>query len=247
MGLVVLVSTNLLLAAPKGRKVKHSQEKKGFVAVSIGGSIPISNYAATDSTRGSGSGYAKTGVNLNLTAGYKFLPFMGAMIKVDASANKFDIETFAQQVSSPTVQTTATASPYSMGSVFLGPFFSFSTEHVDFDLHTLVGASSMSFPKIGVTQSIPGYPISIKSTFEIPASATFAYNVGAGLKIKFGGPVSLLLNADYFGAEYHYTNLKTTRESAVLGSSSTSSVIDKRSYKQKVDLVNLTVGVAFNF
>lgn len=136
-----------------------SQERKGYIGLSVGPSIPI---GAFGSSTGEG-GLAKTGVQLNLVnLGYLFSEHVGIAGSWFGTANPFDIDGF---------------DPWIYGGLMVGPLVSFPVgEKVDWDLRPMVGYSVVTEPLYD-TQG---------SALALSAGTTFRFNVGARVALLLG-------------------------------------------------------------
>lgn len=251
--LIIFLSTSFVCAeiGPKGRRgFSHKPISKGFVGLSIGAGLPLNDYgkaegnplnynlSSTDSIQG--FGFAKIGVSFNLTAGYKFLPFLGGMVMGSGTINGFNVDAI-QDTTHPILKSTS----YFIGKGLVGPFLYFSSGKVDLSFRALAGLAYVKYPTITRTSSGKGY--SSVSTFETPSATGFGYNIGASLNFILSDHVGFLINADYFGTKLNYKDVKSSTNIVFSGITTSSESTDHRAYPQSIGLFHFTVGLALLF
>lgn len=67
-----------------------SQEKKSFVAIQSGASIPVGNYAAKNLDEGC---FTTTGLNFNIEGAWFFLPYLGVGAQAGVNFHPVDVQT----------------------------------------------------------------------------------------------------------------------------------------------------------
>jgi hypothetical protein len=243
----IYADTHIDLFAKPGRKGAHSRRtwSTAFVGLSGGAGIPMSDYAKADTILG--AGYAKIGVHFNLTAGVKFMPYLGAMLMAGGTFNGFNTTAYAKQ-DTQKYAPTYTSKPYYLGQYMVGPFLYFTDgESYDVTVRALGGLAMVTFPLLTATSSSPGWT-QVK-TIEKPSAKSFGYCVGVGVNFKVGSRIGILVNADYYGTKVSYTNEKTSSnvDFFLTGIKASSTAIDTQKVSQVIGVLNVSAGVSLNF
>jgi Outer membrane protein beta-barrel domain len=71
--LLVLVTALIVVFAVTAQENKVQKELKSYMMLSLGPSFPVGDYASIDENN-ENAGYAKTGFNIDLSYGYRFVP-----------------------------------------------------------------------------------------------------------------------------------------------------------------------------
>ena len=238
-----------------GKRGAHSHRtwSNGFIGLSVGGGFPMSDYGKADTIVG--AGYAKIGINFNITGGVKLMPYVGIIAMAGGTFNGINVKVLNDQSASDTTgkasgikPPTYSAKAYLITKYMAGGFLYFTDgESYDISIRILAGVAMVKFPIVTATQSSPSW--TQDKTVEIPTSTGLGYDVGAGLNYKLAGRLSLLFNIDYFGTNVKYgkktesTQVKFTNSPIVANST----YIDTKTYTQSVSLITVSMGVAFNF
>jgi opacity protein-like surface antigen len=215
-----------------------SQDDRGYFGVSIGSSIPVGDFALAEIT--DEAGWAKAGAVVDLTFSYRIGESnFGVTAMLRGQANQVDdqgrADEFAKQ--NPGVNYTVESKPWSMGGFLVGGFAAFPISYIaTFQARAMVGYLNASSPTIDLTAAANGASGWLKQ--ESGSATSFTYLIGAGFKIDISNNLYLLTNLDYMSAEPEFKNVKTTYSD---GSS------DSVDFKQKIETVNISAGIAFKF
>lgn len=231
-----------------GKRGSHSRRNwsNGFIGLSVGAGIPMADFALKDTIQG--SGFAKTGITFNLSAGIKFMPYLGAMLTVGGTYSPFDAAAFGNIQSTPGSTPSYSAKPYYIGQYMAGPFMFFTDgESFDVTVRAIGGLAMVTFPIISANSSTSSY--NQVSTIETPTALSFGFAVGAGINFKLAKRIGLLVNADYFGTKVNYRNQKTSSDIDFFLSNikTNSTSVDETTYGQIIGIFQVTAGVSLNF
>lgn len=228
--LIILFAMSLLTAT------NCFSQDKGYVAISLGSSTPIGDFASKDPNNNS-AGYAKSGAIFDISFGYKFGKNFGISALLRGQANSTDAQAIADQISrqNPGVSGTVESKTWSIGGYMVGGYGSFPiSPKISFDTRLLFGFLSAISPEITVNLVGPGGTAWVKQNSS--SSSTFAYLIGAGFKYDVGKRICLLANFDYLGAKPEFSNVETTSST---GSSS------KSTFSQSFGTINFGVGIGY--
>jgi len=213
--------------------------KRQYVGLSIGPSIPLSDFARKD-LNDSTSGFAKTGVALNFTYAYRFSHNFGMQLVVNYSGNKLDNIAYADGLMKAhpgygvTVESTQN---WSSAGAFGGPYFRFPIgDAFSIDVRGLIGYFGCNSPKATIYTTNINNP-SDKGTYyrESSRSTGFGYLLGAGFKYRYSH-YYLTAFADYIGSELYFnevTGWNWDNEPYTT------------SFAQKINYLSLTLGLAY--
>ena len=187
----------------KPEKNDHLQSGGEFsIAVSLGSASPSKSFSSTNiknsfwdfnsSDSVKLQGFAKTGINFNVTASYLFPDGLGVRLMIGSNTNAFDINTFTSTVGVPFTSTDV----YHTREYLIGPFFSFSEgPKFKFEANAMIGL---------VTANYPAIAIAVVDTTE-----TIAFNPGRGFGYSIGGAVKYNLTKKIdIAVDISYTETK---------------------------------------
>jgi len=150
----------------------QSSDRKGFIGITIGPSIPIGDFA-DNSLNNDNAGYAKTGLNINLiNFGYKFGQNFGITGLWFGAAHSVDFS--------------AVDAMWSYGGLMGGPMLSFPiNEKLIFDLKGMIGfvSAKLDMYALGETSGIG-----------------VGFDFGASFRYNFSEKWCLLINGDYLAS-----------------------------------------------
>ncbi len=201
----------------KARKGKSS-DSKGYYSFSIGPSLPMGNYAKKNTEGSDASGFAKTGLHINLANfGYKIVSNFGICGVISVGANSFNAKEATTYEDKD--------SYWVYANFMLGPLASFDAgDKISIDLRPMAGLAYAASPEVNYN----GSAVLIKSD----RKSTFGVNIGATCRYHMSDRADLGLNLDYFSAEQKF-------KPEFLGT--------EGEWKQKMNLLGVTVGMAFKF
>jgi hypothetical protein len=226
--------------------------KKFSIGLSVGTTIPLQNYGNkttnTDTTHINGA--AKTGFHFNVTFGYKFSKYIGAMLMVGGSTNAYspDVTTTSGGTSFSGGSLTPSGSHY-VGQYLIGPYATFPVgKKLSIEVRALAGLVTSSYPALSETASASygGLSFGGSYTFKIKPGAAFGYSAGVGAKYMLGEHIGLTVNAAYTGSDMVYKSSTTTASTTGLYASTTTTTDNNKRY-MSIGMINITAGVVFCF
>ena len=213
-----------------------AQDKKGYIGISLGPSIPLGDLASKDIDNES-AGFATSGAIFDISVAYKLGkgPF-GITAMLRGQANPMDAKAFVDGIANqnPGIYWTVESEGWSAGGWMLGGFGSFSiSPKASFEPRAMIGFVNAVSPNITITGSANGSSIWVKQGTS--SVFTFSYLLGAGFKFDLGQKFYLLTNLDYLGSNPEFSNIDITASD---GSRSKSTV------SQPMGTLNWGLGVA---
>ena len=143
--------------------VAFSQTSKQGISLALGPSFPLSSFKNTD-LNDSTSGWAKTGVALEITYTYRFMHNLGLIVQANYSSNKFDNFTYSDALTAahsidPVTPDTAfvveSNKNWYAGGLLAGPYLSFPfTENLTWDITATAGFYGVGSPNLTVKGNI---------------------------------------------------------------------------------------------
>jgi len=217
---------------------KPIKTERGYIAVSIGTSIPSGDFGSND-YRNSSAGYTKTGIMFNIAMAYKLHEHFGVAALFYGQANKIDELGKANQLNYPSSEgltETYQSNPWLTGGLLAGGYCSYPIlEKWSVESRILLGFTTILLPDFTDKFTDPNtgdiYIIKERST----SATSFSYLMGLGLKYDIGNRICLLTNVDYIGARPEFKKVTTVDNY----SSST------RSYTQSFGTVNVGIGIGY--
>jgi len=182
----------------------YAQEKKTYIGLSMGASIPVGDFASKNLDNTS-AGFATTSSSFNLSfasklgdgnfglAGMIYSHFYDIDDNIWATA----IAT-KEQTPSEVRWSVLNNGSWSVMGLMLGGFSSFPlSEKVSFDTRLMLGMGQTTSPEVAIRRSSPSESIWVKQS---SASAiALSYSVGLGFRFNINDKISILTNIDYFG------------------------------------------------
>jgi hypothetical protein len=207
--------------------VSYAAKAQFTFGIDGGLSIPASDYGSSSVPTPNSSninGYAKMGTCFDGYIGFKFIPFLGAMVQYGTNSNSNNIS------SSNTSSTTYSSSGNDKVTEYLiGPFFSIKLVKIKIEAKLLGGLVSSNYPSI--TESTSGVSGSVINSFQTGNS--FGYCAGAKIKYMVADVFGIGLGLDYVGSD---PNFKGTNN---LNSQSTN-------YKMTEGVLQATIGLSLD-
>lgn len=228
----VLLLTICLFAVTKG----FSQDK-GYVAVSIGPSFPIGDFASKDPDNEK-AGLAQTGAIFDISFGYKLGKNFGVAALIRGQANSTDTQAIVDELYTQipsTVNADVETGNWTAGAFLAGGYASFPvSKKISFDPRVMIGFLSATSPDTDVYLSDGSNSGWVKQASV--TSTAFAYLVGVGLKFDVGKRICILTNLDYMGANPEFKDVQTL---------SSDGNIEVNNWKQPFSTINVGVGVGY--
>jgi opacity protein-like surface antigen len=228
MAMALLVSGTLL-----AQESKVKTEPKSFIAFHAGPSFPVADFSSTDMENNPDAGFAKTGINLNLTYGYQFQNNLGLVASVLFNQNKVDKGGVIYKDETSEQELVLSMDHWQFYGVSAGPMLTFNIGNkVYTDVKVMIGAVNANAPKI----SFQGLELTKESWNVAPL-----YQAGLNLRMDAGKNIFIMAGADYM-------YLKPTFKYEFSSLIAEQIPMDLSDYfKQKMSVVNVTVGVGYKF
>jgi hypothetical protein len=176
-----------------------TQTKPSFVAINIGASFPIGDYAKTAEGN---DGFATTGANFAVEGAWFFYEYIGVGGYIGGSAhpiNEDELVNYYKKGLNATSVTVET-NPYAVANYMLGIYFSYpATEKISINAKVLGGILLGQLPEITVKATAFLQSASVKS--EQAMASQFAPLAGVGVRFHLSKRIGLAINGEYTGAK----------------------------------------------
>jgi len=227
-----------VISATKGlAQDKAPSHDNGYIAISIGPSIPIGDFASKDADNDK-AGLAQTGGLFDISFAYKFGKYLGVsgLLRTQAySADKQVIVDAVREQLPGNVAVDVQAGNWVTGAFMAGGYGSFPISNkASFDTRLMIGAITADSPSLDIY--INGGGGSAWTKQENVTSSALAYLVGVGFKFNVGKRICILANADYMAATLSFENAEIVSSDGSLNTTS---------WDQPFGSVNIGVGVGY--
>lgn len=186
-------------------------QDKGYIALSLGPSIPLGDFASKDMDKES-AGFAKAGAIFDISFGYKLGKHFGISGLLRGQANKTDAQAMANEIAGKIpfdMNVRVESETWSVGALMVGGYGSFPVDKkISIESRLMIGFLSANMPKVTFNLSTTDESAWVKRSSSTGSS--FAYLIGAGIKYDAGKRVCVLANLDYLGANPQYNDVETT-------------------------------------
>jgi hypothetical protein len=249
--LYILLSINLQLFSQvrKTDGILFDYLLSGYIGISSGLSIPVSDYASTEYTKYAAS-YAITGSLYRIQAGYEFLPFLGLRLAyinlkngVNTKALQEDMneyQTFSPFVSGNSEVTALSADNYEMNGVQLGLFYPFRMSKTTIEVFAEAGLTNTVFPEFRFTVLNTQTNDQFNFLTTSAKANQIAFSGGLLFRHKLYKNILLLGGGEFTYSEQEYTDRRFVFQQFGIAFS----IID---YTQFYQMINLHVGLAYQF
>jgi hypothetical protein len=215
--LLVLVAAVLVSIGVTAQENKVQRELKSFLAFSAGPSFPVGDFASANENN-ENAGFAKTGVNFNLTYNYKFVKTSGVGVSAFYGFNNID-KKILQNVQGLDVD------HFKYLGITAGPVFS----------HELGTKASVDFRLMGgvARANSPRMVYQGETILTEDWATAFAWNGGIDVRMDLTKKSFVVLRTDYFQTKPEFL-VDIFNVSAEKGF-------------QKITVLNITAGIGFKF
>ena len=167
--LTVLAAGMTTLSFSQKTFILSHQDRKGFFSISAGASLPIGRFGSVSSVD-ERAGFAKQGVALNVSAGYRIAGPVGLMIRGEQHRNTVNTKAMLDGLyRNETDVWTAKADNWSVTSVMAGPYVNIPMGLFSLDAHVLAGRAMAVLPGTAMSGNFGREQLSVERT---GASAT---------------------------------------------------------------------------
>jgi hypothetical protein len=212
-------------------------QEKGYIAISIGPSIPTGEFASKNMDNES-SGFANTGAIFDISFAYKLNKNFGLTAVLRGQANEVDAQALSKEMSkqlTSDITNSVSTGSWGIGGLLVGGYATVPfAKQLSFESRLMLGFITSTSPDMTINLSSPNGSAWVKqSSATAPA---FAYLAGIGIKYDVAKRVCLLTNFDYLGANPQFVDVETTNSLGGLG---------KNDFTQAFGSVNIGFGVGF--
>lgn len=219
--------------------ISYSQiNPRSYIAIQIGPAFPAGDFV-DDAYNNEKSGFAKTGINLNLlNIGYKFHKLIGVSAFWTESVFPFDKEEYESILNSSYQGAVyyVDSKGWKYGAILAGIFLSVGDEVMEVDFRAAIGSSYAKSPKITATGFTGLSHADI--TLDSDRSTAIAYSLGIGIRILLSSKISLNIFGDYLKSDHNFE---------VEMKESYSDYSDVNKMDQPIRIINLSTGIGFRF
>jgi hypothetical protein len=221
----------ILLLSAKGLS-----QDKGYIAVTLGPSFPVGNFADTD-VDNDAAGLAQGGAIFDVTFTYKLAKKLGVVAILRGQANNVDNAVIENELFTQTGRTwTADTEGWTTGALLVGGYASLPiSRKIAFEPKAMIGFAGVTSPELNITLDGSGGAGWVKQDSEMAES--FSYLVGAGFKFDVGRKICLLVNVDYFATKPKFKDIQIT--------SSEGGAPERISFTQNMAAINLGFGIGY--
>ncbi|GAB3576673.1 hypothetical protein GCM10027578_43000 [Spirosoma luteolum] len=216
------------------------QDKRGFVAVTAGGNMPIGAFGSRTSPDQK-AGMAAPGLTLSVSAGFRALERFGLMAQATQHRNAIQTDALLGAVyHAATDVWTVKADNWNITTFMAGPYITVPKGRFSIDGHLLAGWAQATMPNTAMAGTIGTTTMSVQTTGS--QTGGLAFGAGAGLRYRLCPDLSATINADYSYSQLTFNNLT----SRAVSSNGVSESLPYSSDRQ-IGLVSVSVGLAFLF
>jgi hypothetical protein len=204
-------------------KVGYAQYGRFTVGFATGPSIPVGNFANHNINSQYG-GFAKSGLNINGSIGFRLSRYAGIGAMVTSTNNPFNSEAYASQYSAQQgVLVKGTSGSWKATSAFFGIFYSIPVKRFFFDIRLYRGFMACTSAELKLQSYDNQYTLTQKPGTGV---SSYAYDFGTSVKYTVGESkrVFLAANVDFMLAQINFSNVQvvTTAPGTVPSYQSTS-------------------------
>ena len=211
-------------------------QDKGYVAVSIGPSIPIEDFASKNSSN-EAAGYANPGAIFDVSFQYKFGKYFGISALLRGQANTTDAQAIANELAREinNVLWTVESNPWSIGGILIGGSASVPiglNDKISFESRAMFGFLNATSPEINITGRTNSQSEWAKQQSKM--ATAFSYLLGAGFKFNIAKRICILTNIDFLSAKPEFKDVLITNSKGEFISNT---------FSQKFGTINIGLGI----
>ena len=211
-------------------------QDKGYVAISIGPSIPIEDFASKNSSNVA-AGYANSGAIFDVSFHYKLGKYFGVSALLRGQANTTDAQAIANDLAREinNVTWTVESNPWSIGGILIGGSASVPigiNDKISFESRAMFGFLNATSPEINITGRTNSQSEWAKQQSKM--ATAFSYLLGAGFKFNFAKRLCFLTNIDFLSAKPEFKDVLITNSNGDFISNT---------FSQKFGTINIGFGL----
>lgn len=213
---------------------KCLSQDKGYIAISVGPSIPIGDFASKNGNNSS-AGWATSGAIFDISFAYKLGQKFGLSGLLRGQTNSIDNSALASEfVKQNGGSWTVSSKAWTLGGFMFGAYGSLPiSDKVSFDTRAMIGFLNATSPEINTTLNGTGGAAWLKQSSV--SAISFSYLIGGGFKFNVNDKICLLANIDYFGAKPEFIDVEIT--------SSAGGAPQKSTFSQGFGAINFGFGI----
>jgi len=196
-----------------------AQKDELLLGLSMGVNYPLGDFASTEyaitgleapDTQGQ---FAKTGLAFDFSASYRLGYYLGFAGRIMGGTNKTHNSKYTDAINEVLddegLQSTVSSKGWGNGGVLVGAYFVLPIHNLYIDARVMGGYLNLFSPEIRYYIYETDVNDSELFVREKYSAGGFAYDIGLGLKYKFGSNKFLLLNGDYVAAKIVKDHIQT--------------------------------------
>ncbi len=198
-----------LVQASFGQKtfILSMQDKKAFVAVSAGVSLPLGAYGS-GTMNAQRASMAGPGMAVSLSAGYRVLDHVGLMAKAEQHHNTIQSRALVESIdASYSTDWNVNSGDWSVTTVMAGPYITIPKGRFSFDGRLLAGWARATMPDTRVSGTYGSLPVTMQTIGS--QSSALAAGGGATLRYRLNPWLAAHANADFSYAVLTFDNLSS--------------------------------------
>lgn len=207
--LILTLLTAGLTTVSFGQKafILSYQNKKGFLALSAGGSAPVGHFASRSSVD-KRAGMADWGTAYNVSAGYRLAGQVGLMVRGERHQNPLQPGALVNAFyPNNTDSWTASAGNWTVTTLMGGPYVTFPMNRFSLDTRLLAGRAVAVLPATSLTGTFVEKRMMVQTTGA--QSQAWAYGGGVTLRYRLSRSFALHVNGDYTQSAMRFDNLSS--------------------------------------
>ena len=231
-------------------------DQRLIIGASFGVGLPQQNFGKSDTVGRKDTtkvkGWATTGINFHVKAGWKFYKHFGLMAQAGGNVNWFNSSAYESQLLGNPIlqnQVAVNATAHYIGSYLGGPFFNFPINSIfSIDAHVLVGLMTAKYSVVSPIVNFDG------STYNESVSYTVArclgYDAEIGLKANLMDQVALILTCGYLGGNPVFGGYSVSYSSGpplLYPGAPAVSYNNARTSTMSTGIINISAGAVFSF
>lgn len=245
----------LLLILAGSEMCAGGLDQRLIIGVSFGVGLPKQNFGKSDTIGRKDTtkvkGWATTGINFNLKAGFRLTKHMGVMAQAGGNINWFNTTAYLNQnFNYPVLQgsVVVNATSHYIGSYLGGPFFNAPVGKLFvLEGHALAGLLAVSYSSVSPIINFDGSTYQYTDVYK--TAYAFGYDFGAVLKYNLIDQIDLSLSADYLGGNPTLTGYSVSYIGPTVTPPGTPPVSSGSARKSVMStgILNINVGAIFTF
>lgn len=205
-----------------------AEDRKGYIGISLGPSIPIGSFARDD---------ANTGAIFDAHFAYKLKKNVGLAVLIRGQYLPVNVQSLTGKMRQviPGVNTDVKGDGWSSGGLMAGIYSAYPLDQKGiavFELKTLAGFMTTTSPQVDIRLSSSEGSGWVRQ-HSVSATA-FSYLINAGMRFNAGKRMAFIVNADYLDYTPNFKNIKMTTS---IGTQETQNM------QEQIQTINISAGI----